>query len=107
MCLSTQKVIEKTLESELALPHENLKSERSLPSNGNEEAQGNPLKEDIYVDKLASWRSSRRAAAEMTEQSETLYSPKTCAICLDTYKVNDTICWSSNEACHHAYHLDW
>eukprot|EP00979_Chaetoceros_neogracilis_P014037 scaffold4371_cov230-Chaetoceros_neogracile.AAC.1 len=42
----------------------------------------------------------------MVDQSETLYSPKTCAICLEIYKVNDTICWSANEACHHAYHLD-
>eukprot|EP00979_Chaetoceros_neogracilis_P014039 scaffold4371_cov230-Chaetoceros_neogracile.AAC.3 len=101
-----KKVVENPLKHKLALPHETLQSDRSLASDDDEEAQDGPLKEDIYVDILASWRSSRRLATDMVDQSETLYSPKTCAICLEIYKVNDTICWSANEACHHAYHLD-
>eukprot|EP00979_Chaetoceros_neogracilis_P011896 scaffold3039_cov171-Chaetoceros_neogracile.AAC.2 len=101
------KVVENPLKHKLALPHETLQSDRSLTSDDDEEAQDGPLKEDIYVDKLANWRSNRRLATDTVDQSETLYSPKTCAICLEIYKVSDTICWSaSNEACHHAYHLD-
>jgi hypothetical protein len=105
--ISAQKVVENPLKHILALPHETLQSDRSLVTDDDEEAQDGPLKEDIYVDKLASWRSSRRLVTDMVDQSETLYSPKTCAICLDIYKVNDAVCWSVNEACHHAYHFDW
>eukprot|EP00979_Chaetoceros_neogracilis_P010279 scaffold2428_cov192-Chaetoceros_neogracile.AAC.2 len=101
-----KKVVENPLKHKLALPHETLQSDRSLVTDDDEEAQDGPLKEDIYVDKLANWRSNRRLATDTMDQSETLYSPKTCAICLEIYKVNDTICWSANEACHHAYHLD-
>eukprot|EP00979_Chaetoceros_neogracilis_P008744 scaffold1952_cov146-Chaetoceros_neogracile.AAC.1 len=103
-----KKVVENPLKDILALPHETLQSDRSLVTDDDEEAQDGPLKEDIYVhvDNLASWRSSRRLVTDMVDQSETLYSPKTCAICLEIYKVNDTVCWSANEACHHAYHFD-
>eukprot|EP00979_Chaetoceros_neogracilis_P009524 scaffold2166_cov144-Chaetoceros_neogracile.AAC.2 len=101
-----KKVVENPLKDILALPHETLQSDRSSITGDDEEAQDRPLKEDIYVDNLASWRSSRRLVTEMVDQSETLYSPKTCAICLEIYKVNDTVCWSANEACHHAYHFD-
>eukprot|EP00979_Chaetoceros_neogracilis_P011977 scaffold3063_cov216-Chaetoceros_neogracile.AAC.1 len=104
-----KKVVENPLvKDKLALPHETLQSERSLVTDDDEEAQDRPTKEDIYVhaDKFASFRSSRRLSTFTVDQSETLYSPKTCAICLEIYKVNDTICWSANEACHHAYHLD-
>jgi len=40
------------------------------------------------------------------DDGSSLYSPKTCAICLEPYKVGDEICWSKNEKCPHAFHLD-
>ena len=93
---------------ELSLPHEMALSNRSLDSDGDVEAQEVKQKDDIYVDRLASWRSNRLLVSEETaEEHEAHYSPKTCAICLDSYKLNDNICWSNNEACYHAYHLDW
>jgi hypothetical protein len=32
--------------------------------------------------------------------------PNVCAICLDTYKPNETVVWSSNIDCSHAFHQD-
>ncbi len=40
------------------------------------------------------------------EGGGSLYCPKKCAICLEPYKVGDEICWSKNEKCSHAFHLD-
>lgn len=51
------------------------------------------LKDDIY---LTSFRSSKKS----------LYSPKSCPICLEEYKANDEIAWSKNHDCAHAFHLD-
>jgi len=93
--------------NELSLPHEMALSNRSLDCDGDVESQEVQQKDDIYVDRLASWRSNRLLVSEIAEEQATLYSPKTCAICLDSYKLDDKICWSKNEACNHAYHLDW
>lgn len=32
-------------------------------------------------------------------------TPGNCAICLDAYKMNDQIMWSTNQACPHVFHL--
>lgn len=32
--------------------------------------------------------------------------PNVCSICLEPYKENEEICWSKNENCTHAFHLD-
>lgn len=102
-------MIANPIHNELSLPHEMALSNRSLDSDGDVEAQAKEVKQkdDIYVDRLASWRSNRLLVSEIAEEHASHYSPKTCAICLDSYKLNDNICWSNNEACYHAYHLDW
>ena len=35
-----------------------------------------------------------------------LYSPSICPICIESYKSNEEIAWSSNDECPHAFHLD-
>lgn len=74
-----------------------------------EEAQDQDVivKDDIFVD-LQTLRSSRRMGViDLSEHNHsTLYSPKSCSICLESYKDGDDICWSYNEQCPHAYHLD-
>lgn len=42
----------------------------------------------------------------ITLLSSSLYSPKSCPICLEEYKVGEEIAWSKNDQCAHAFHLD-
>jgi hypothetical protein len=37
-------------------------------------------------------------------QSNQMTVSRCCAICLESYKVGDTVTWSVNENCHHVYH---
>ena len=45
------------------------------------------------------------------DSTASLYSPRACPICLESYKEGDEIAWSHNEQCLHAFHLscilDW
>lgn len=45
------------------------------------------------------------------DSTASLYSPRACPICLESYKEGDEIAWSHNEQCFHAFHLscivDW
>jgi len=46
--------------------------------------------------------SSRGSSASSME----LYTTKTCFICLERYKVGESIVWSTNKECCHSYHKD-
>lgn len=65
----------------------------------NNNNNNNHLKDDIY---LASLRQSQKALSTRSS----LYSPKSCPICLEEYKCGDEISWSNNHKCPHAFHLD-
>jgi RING-finger-containing ubiquitin ligase len=60
-------------------------------------------KEDIIVDSFREWRSTRHGIDDSIQSS--IYSPKSCSICMSRYKDGDEICWSRNEKCYHAFHL--
>lgn len=66
-------------------------------------------KEDIFIESLREWRSSRHGIDN--DMSSSLYSPSECAICLTKYKDGDDVCWSQNVKCFHAYHsnciIEW
>ncbi len=80
-------------------------------NNDNDNIRGRgSKKDDIY---LESFRRSRAELGAMdttqrstTSLSSTLYSPKSCPICLEKYEVGDEIAWSKNDQCLHAFHLD-
>ena len=67
------------------------------------------LKNDIY-EQQETLRSIRELGNITVSQrqisSSSLYSPKTCQICIEKYKSGDDIAWSKNEDCFHAYHLE-
>mmetsp|Transcript_9958 Transcript_9958/g.18698 ORF Transcript_9958/g.18698 Transcript_9958/m.18698 type:complete len:276 (-) Transcript_9958:70-897(-) len=60
-------------------------------------------KDDIIVDSFREWRSTRHGIDDSIQSS--IYSPKSCSICMSRYKEGDEICWSRNEKCYHAFHL--
>lgn len=61
-------------------------------------------KEDILVDSFREWRSTRHGIDDSIQSS--IYSPQSCSICMSKYKQGDEICWSKNEKCYHAFHLE-
>jgi hypothetical protein len=81
-----------------AAPQSN-KNEESTNENNNERIS----KDDVYVNNM---RSLRKSMNIKTESISSLYSPKSCPICMEEYKVGDEICWSRNTDCYHAFHLD-
>jgi len=127
-----KKVIAKTNDNnDITLPHEEEISHRSLRKEYDEEDPieqdsqtteesneaenqelNNKYKTDIALaasERLSSWRSLRKKSdrlSGLSNREESLYSPRTCPICLESYKEGDEICWSKNEKCPHAFHLD-
>ena len=121
-----QKVLAKAAGDELALPHltaevskrsiyddlEAANSKRSIHHEydlQDEISKPDNSKTNLFVENLKTWRPSRWINAEAEsedEESGTLYSPKSCSICLEPYREGDDICWSQNEKCAHVYHLD-
>ena len=62
---------------------------------------GEITKDNIFI------RSFRNGLAFVNDLStNSLNDPKVCTICLEPYKENEEICWSKNEKCSHAFHLD-
>lgn len=62
-------------------------------------------KDDILVDSYQATPMHLRIDDDSTTSS-CPSNPKECAICMARYKHNDEICWSRNERCVHAYHLN-
>ena len=52
--------------------------------------------------------STEISSAEVSAQSTVLhsYTHRSCPICAEEYKEGDNVCWSKNEDCAHAFHLD-
>lgn len=59
----------------------------------------NKLKEDILVWSIRSIDYTLEPSLNSEE------SLKSCSICLENYKEDDTVCWSKNDDCLHAFHL--
>jgi hypothetical protein len=91
------------------LPHEHALSSRSLSKYDTDEDETvKTMKDDIQIKAdFELFRSSRRMNTSLSSSTSTsIYSPKSCPICLEKYKENDEICWSKNEECFHAFHLE-
>ena len=87
---------------ELTLPHESALSAR-------EEAHSSIVLESSTDDDLRddlSLNSVKTSGTNRSTGTTKAYSRKACTICLEEYKHKDDICWSKNENCIHAYHLD-
>jgi len=70
----------------------------------NDGSENGGFKDDIYLESLR--RSRVALSMERMQSTSSLYSPKSCPICLEEYKVGDEIAWSKNDQCPHAFHLD-
>lgn len=73
-------------------------------SNHNNSATRKQLRNDDLNNQ--SMQSIRQAMNIKSDSSIlSIYSPKTCPICMESYHTDDEIAWSSNEECAHAFHL--
>jgi len=57
-----------------------------------------------FVDLRSSIVNSVRSSVSRTSKELVLYTPATCFICLEKYKVGDKIYWSKNDKCSHSFH---
>lgn len=75
----------------------------------------NPQKNDkgnLIIDSIRSMGSNLMSKLQDNpEPEESLYSPKTCSICIEDYKEGEDVCWSRSDDCPHVFHLpcmmDW
>lgn len=64
-------------------------------------------KDNIYIlESLRSIRTAMEVDVDVSRKDEnSLYSPRSCPICFETYQKGDEIAWSRNVECYHAFHL--
>lgn len=89
-------------------------SHKSFTSIGNKSTSGNEAdveyKGDIRISEQGSFRRLIRdnimSGKSFTSiaSTESVYKQDTCFICLERYKVNESIYWSTNEKCKHSFH---
>ena len=82
-------------------PSDDDADDRKKRDSNNNDSYGDPVKDDIYME---SYR--KQSQSSFVSRRPSIYSPKSCPICLEEYKVGDEIAWSKNNECPHAFHLD-
>ena len=95
----TRHDVDQDLEARSMSPSSNHNKNISSSSSNHNLNNLNRKKNNIYL---------KRGFSSMPslDSSATLYSPTSCAICLDSYSIGDEIAWSHNDLCHHAFHLE-
>mmetsp|Transcript_15372 Transcript_15372/g.17563 ORF Transcript_15372/g.17563 Transcript_15372/m.17563 type:complete len:239 (+) Transcript_15372:233-949(+) len=77
-------------------------------------------KDDIYVSTTKNNKSTSSSTSmvisiqsirqfinwKQETATSALYSAKHCPICIEPYQEGEEICWSKNDRCRHAFHLD-
>mmetsp|Transcript_735 Transcript_735/g.1146 ORF Transcript_735/g.1146 Transcript_735/m.1146 type:complete len:583 (+) Transcript_735:125-1873(+) len=74
--------------------------------NENDNNSTNRRKKDIYVENMKSLDKAKAMNLTKASSTSSLYSPKSCPICMEPYREGDSLAWSKNADCPHAYHLD-
>lgn len=88
------------------------KESDKIKKKGANNVKANSNNEDTEEDQDAenlnnkSMISLRKAKNLKTHSSLSIYSPKICPICMESYHTDEEIAWSMNEECPHAFHLD-
>lgn len=90
---------------QLHLPHTSILSQRQsrISSKRDQESKKNKSGVDSLSDTITSTASNARFPPSDYYFE---YSNTCCTICNQKYKEGDQICWSQNEHCVHAFHLD-
>jgi len=92
---------------------ESSNSDDNVDQNSNSDSIQNDQMYNNLVDTIDSIFSNvnqtfRRLNSNLNDESSSSekYSPNSCSICLEPYKANEEICFSTNKACQHSFHLD-
>ena len=106
----TNESDEEKMDGSLSLHSVELKTEKE--SAGRDEFQANNLSHKYETKKsnielsFREWRSTHHGIDDSVSVDSSIYNPRSCAICMAKYEHNDDICWSKNEKCYHAFHLN-
>jgi hypothetical protein len=80
----------------------------NIDENDEENQVGSPQmnKDNIYIESLHSIRTAMDVDVNVSQKDgNSLYSPRSCPICFETYQKGDEIAWSRNVECYHAFHV--